>query len=259
LIWFNLGMRLFTLRAMLMLGGLSLLAFLPGEGRGGEPPRLVTAPHQQRVQLSGFRPLPRWETTWWVSATAVAAGSGICRLHYTARFADSPDARPAVGSFDVRSNDTGEVSGRIDVRCASAADYDRALVIRLQAEACDGTTSRWSEDELSVLRLMEESESSAHPSPLPEGQARTVETVTTEAGADTPIGDVRAVLDASARALGAKQATGIRIVETVGDRVRFAADAEVEAIAPTAVPKATPVAAATERVLGEIVMRLPRR
>ncbi len=243
-----------NLGAALLLG-IAVLAPQIGHGAGGL--QLRTMPRQERVQISGVPILPMWDTTWWVAVEA--EGAAICRLHYSARFVDQGDVRPQVGSIAVTSSSDGVLRGRVLVRCPRSVDYEKDLTVRLQAEGCDGSTSEWSESTFSLARLLEPP--SATPTLTGEVQdlgPLVIETVTTEVDPNTSMEDVKAALDGKARALGASEATKIRLVETVGKRVRFAADA-ARVVKSTAAPKPTASGIRPDKILGEIEMRWPRQ
>jgi len=222
-------------------------------------PRLSTTARQERTRVWDSSPVPLWNTNWWIVVNATPGSSPICRLNYTARFADGiadgVEPRPVTGSWEIEGGDEPTVLGRVVVRCPTRPDYERELRVRLQAEACDGSKSAWQTAKFPVPweAAREKPADTAGPA------VPTIETVTTEASSSATIDDVRAALDQAARARGGERAVGLRVVESRGDRVRFAADI-VHAATPTAAATVVPTPKSTDAtILGEIDMPPSRR
>jgi hypothetical protein len=77
-------------------------------------------------------------------------------------------------------------------------------------------------------------------------------TVEAEATDDMTIGETRAQLQRKARAQGGDTALGFRLVRSADDRLTFAADV-IRYNAASPAPTAGPIAAPSDRVIGEIV------
>lgn len=233
------------------------LVVAPGSARAAGLTRLVAVAHQERVRAGGIGFLRIWDTTWWISVSAASDAGDLCRVNYSARFVDSGETRSQAGSFELSGPPQRERSGRIMVRCPTRPDYELPVRVRLQAETCDGEKSAWTESEFPVR---DEGNAPAEPEvkePAAQAAIAADDVVTTEAGADTSLAEVRAALDRVAHARGAAGVTGLRIVETNGERVLFAADVVRASPSPAPAPVATKVP--EDALLGEIVMPISRR
>jgi len=227
----------------------------------GPPPSLTVTAQQLRTRATDAGPVPLWDTSWWVTIQAARAEAPLTRIEYTARFTDRASSRPHTGGWDLGSDAADALSGRVVIKCPARPNYDHRVRVQLRVRDALGVASEWANADFPVRGEPGET-ASAVPAGVLAGAGPSDErlgVVEIEATDDMTIGQTRAALQRKARDQGG-DAVGLRLVRSTADQATFAADmVRHTAAAPAPAAVAVPAAAASERVIGEIVFHEARQ
>lgn len=216
-------------------------------------PSLTVKSQQLRRRAATTALVPLWDTSWWVAIAAQRGEAPLAWLEYTARFVDSTDSRPLSGRWELSPSDTEGLSGRVVVKCLTRPDYDRRVRVQLRVRDAVGNSSEWAVAEFPV-RDDEPAGVLLTAPPSTDRVYDIIGTAEVEATDGMTLRETKAKLQRQARDQGGDGAVGLRLVRSTEDRTTFAADViRYKAAGPA--PIASPVAAPSERVIGEIVFR----
>lgn len=230
-------------------------------------PTLTVTPGQARTRAKLVGLVPAWDTAWWVDVHARRGDVALRRLEYRVRLSDSQNTRPLVGGWDLSGADADGLSGRIDVRGALQADYDRKVQVQLRVHDAEGGTSEWAFAEFPVddwqPPAAPAAEAKAVPEPEPAVSQSPLGTVQIEASNEMTIEQARRLLLQQARARGGDGIENLRVVDSTATRLTFAA-VVIRNGTPTPAPLATQTVTpahivAAARVIGTIDLPDQRR
>jgi len=244
-----------------VLAGLALLVG-PLVANAQSLPTLTAEAGQERTRAHGvLSPIPLWDTSWWIVVQGTPKGAPLRQLDYRTRFRDSIKPESITGILPLEATDQNGFSGRLLVICQARPEYDRPLHVQLRVVDAAGAASPWVDVDFPVRAERRTTPSAAATdTPLAEKGTPTGDLgqVEVEVSDETTIAEVKALLQRAAQARGGDAGSAVRLVDSTGGHLRFAADVVPHAAAvppsPTVAVSTPTPPAASDRVLGQIII-----